>query len=103
MDKNVTEFLKWLSDKSEYADNYIWSIDDALQGSEFTTLKKIFTEEQAVVIRAIVKQTVHMVDWHNKNDDESHNDIRKKIDKLQAQFRNHRHDSSKNLGGKAEY
>ena len=103
MDKDVDDFLEWITDSGEHAS--IWAIDGSLNNKDdFKIFQKIFTEEQAVFLRVLIKRIIWMVDkWHNEQDEECHKGIRQKIDKLQAQFRNHRHDFSKKFSGKAEY
>jgi len=101
MDKDVKDFLDWL----ESDDVNIWELDNYLKDKhEQKTLNKIFTNEQLIILRAIIRHSIWSLDeWHNEKDEESHADIREQIRKLEARFRNHRHETTKKFSGKAEY
>ena len=101
-EKELKDYLNWIVDPE--ACN-LWDVEDAFDNKlDFETLKKILGEKQAIFMRGLIKHILYsLFTWHNEKDEESHPDIRGKIDKLQAQFRNHRHDYSKNFTGKAEY
>jgi len=103
MDKDIKDFLDWLED--EDSDSNIWELESLLGNKhDQKMLNKIFNNEQLVLIKRIVKDVVWALDeWHNKKDEESHADIRQKINKLEARFRNHRHETTKKFSGKAEY
>lgn len=101
MDKDVKEFLAWL----ESGDCNIWELSNYFADKhEQEMLAKIFSKEQLTLLKAIMKHSTWALDeWHNKNDEESHKDIREQMRKLEARFRNHRHEMTKNFCGKAEY
>ena len=103
MDKDVKELLDWFKDeKSDICLHNFVSLHE--NPVDRKTLLKIFTAEQLTFLKKFAATIIFQIDdWHNELDDESHKDIRADIKKLKAQFRNHRHDLSKNFCGKAEY
>lgn len=103
MDKDVKEFLEFLTDKD--TDCNLWELETYLNDpKERKTLLKIFSPDLLTFLQGFLKHLIYATDkWHNEEDESSHEDIRAQIRKLQAQFRNHRHDYSKAYTGKAEY
>ena len=103
MDKDVKETLDFWQDKDTTSSLWEW---DSYFGNKIDrdTFEKIFTKEQTIFLERLIKDMVWALDeWHNKDDEDSHKDIRNKLKKLAAQFRNHRHDTSKVFSGRAEY
>ena len=100
-EKQLKEMVEWLIDK----DTNLWDIQDAFNNKDdFALFKEIFGEVQAKFFKALLNKTIYaLFTWHNEKDEESHQDIRNKVSKLDARLRNHRHDFSKTYTGKAEY
>ena len=103
MDKDVKDVVDFWED--EDSDANLWELTTYFDTPvDRKTFEKIFTKEQTVFLGCLLKQIIWALDeWHNKNDEDSHKDIRNKLKKLAAQFRNHRHDTSKVFSGRAEY
>jgi len=99
------EFLKWLSDTGDFADNTIWSIADAFKNRDGEiAMEEIFGKECAQVIMTIVQKMVNGLTYHTDEEERPHEKtLIADIGKLRVQFRNHRHDNTKSYGGKAEY
>ena len=103
MDKDVEDVLEFWKDKE--TDSNLWDLTAYFDSKiDRDTFEKIFTKEQAIFLGRFLKNVIWAIDeWHNKKDEESHNDIRTKLNKTEARLRNHRHDTSKMFSGKAEY
>jgi len=87
----------------EEEDSTIWEIEGALDNeADREILKPVFNEKQQRVLRAIINKLLEILEWHDKKDDESHNDIRKQIERLEEEFRHHRHDFSKSYTSRPE-
>ena len=101
-EKEIKDYLDWIGDLESCN---LWEIESAFDNKkDFETLTKILGERPAKFMRGLIKHIVFaLFTWHNEKDEESHIDIRNTIDKLRAQFRNHRHDTSTTFSGKAEY
>lgn len=57
-----------------------------------------------IFLKKIIDKMIWALDeWHDKKDEESHQDIRTKNSKLDSRLRNHRHDFSKMFTDKAIY
>lgn len=100
-EKKRKETFEWLIDK----DTNLWDIQDAFNNKDdFVLFKEIFGETQAKFFKALLNKTIYAIfEWHNEKDEESHQDIRNLMRKMDARLRNHRHDHSKAFTGKAEY
>ena len=100
-DKELEDYFAWLIDE----EINLWDIDEAFHNDkDFKMIQKILGEKQALFFKALIHRFVYAIfEWHNKEDEESHSDIRANISKLEARFRNHRHETSKTFCGKAEY
>lgn len=76
---------------------------DFIASKEFKKLS-VFTDQQIDVLAEILDMLDFRMNWHNEDaDQEEHKNIRQKIDKLEARFRNHRHEMTRNFCGRAEY
>lgn len=100
-EKKKKETFEWLINK----DTNLWDIQDAFNNKlDFVLFKEIFGEVQAKFFRALLNKFIYaLFKWHGKDDEESHQDIRSQLKKMDARLRNHRHDYSKAFTGKAEY
>jgi hypothetical protein len=83
----------------------LYELESALDNKlDYEIYAGILGEPQASMLKIFVKKLIWFIDeWHNKPDSESHEDIRKTIDKLDAKFRNHRHETGKTYSAKPEY
>lgn len=82
----------------------LWELDNMLSNPEDQkVLLKLFSSEQLEVVKAIIKNTISALEWHNKDDTEAHSDIREMFKALEAKFRNHRHETGKTYSAKPEY
>jgi len=99
------EFLKWLLNTGDFADNTIWSIADAFDNrDDEIAMTEIFGKEGAQVIMTLVQKMVDGLTYHTDEEERPHEKtLIADISKLKAQFRNHRHDNTKSYGEKAEY
>lgn len=101
MVSNLTEKYKELEEGIETLSFEQWK--EFLDSKKFKELN-IFSETQRQVLRDLLDFLWwRLEEWHNQEDDESHKDIRKKVEKLDARLRNHRHEYSRAFTGKAEY
>jgi len=110
MDKTQTnfqklkDFLDFLID--EDSDYNLWELEILLKSEhkdDKRLLEQIFTPEQTMFMRALVSYVVYTIDeWHNKDDDESHQDIRTELRELREEFKQHRHDTTQTYSGTPE-
>lgn len=100
-EKQLKDTFEWLLDK----DTNFFDLEDAFENPiDFKIITELFGEKQAKFYKALIKKLSYIIfEWHNKNDGDSHEDLRTKLSKLDAHLRNHRHDYSKAFSGKAEY
>jgi hypothetical protein len=95
------DMFSWID--NEDSDFMIYECD-ALFDDYKDVLETIFSPEQVRVLKCLVREIVWWVDFHNNEDTEAHSKtIQSDMNKFKAQFRNHRHDNTKNYGGKPEY
>jgi len=104
----TAEFLAWIQATDKFSDNTIWSILSSIESEHpddgGAVLEKLFGKEQAIVLKIIVKKIVDALEWHMREDDEPHvKTLGKDIEKLEAKFRNHRHDANKTYTAKPEW
>ena len=67
-------------------------------------LKKIFSPEQIRVLKEIFGEIAWQFEWHNQEASEPHRkNIVPKIEKLEGQFRNHRHRKEGSYNSKPEW
>ena len=105
MDKDVKELIEYLGDKESDGVS-IWGMENAFVDPlpEFKeSLEKIFTEEQLAIITQLIKNVVAALKFHDDEQDDSHEDLRDKIDNVEAKLRNHRHDTTKTFSAKPEF
>ena len=113
MEKDVKELLEWLEDTQGDVAS-IWGMSDVITDpsikkndngfSDAETLRKIFTEEQLAFVKILVNNIIKAIVFHNTESlAESHMDIRKDIEHLDAKLRNHRHDTTKQYSAKPEF
>ena len=90
--------------KIDFGDIYAFSdLEDFVNSKKFRELG-VFNEAQIEVLLELVELVkFRLEEWHSRDDTESHKDIRNKLEKLEARFRNHRHETSRTFCGKAEY
>ena len=99
------EFLKWLLDTSDFSDNTIWSISDSFDDRDSEiAMEEVFGKDGAKILMQFVKKMVEGLTYHTDEEERPHEKtLIPEISKLQGQFRNHRHDNTKQYSGKAEY
>ncbi len=105
MDKDVQDLLEWLADRGGDVAN-LWGMENVVVNptpKDKATLLKIFNAEQLALITQLLKNVVAALEWHNKEDSESHPEIRESIKSTDAKLRNHRHQLDKNFSAKAEF
>ena len=86
-------------------DCQFWDLESMFENKlDREILDEILGTEQAVVIGKILKSIKNaLFIFHDTKDEESHQDIRIKLDKTDARLRNHRHETGTSWSGKAEY
>lgn len=103
-ENKVQELLDWLEDeKGDVAS--IWGMDDTLDTPEDRkTLETVFSKDQIRFVRILVKNVIKVLEFHDKEAlAESHMDIRKDINKMEAKLRNHRHPLNEQYSAKPEF
>jgi hypothetical protein len=103
MRREVAEIISFLEDKnSDYS--HLWGMEEIFQDATHQkTLATVFSEEQLAIIKGLISLTVKAIEWHDKDDIESHEDIRKELKNIDAKLRNHRHPLEKTASAKPEF
>jgi len=96
---------KQLLDFWESTDFNLWDLQSTLADKvNFEIYVAVLGKPQAELLKYLLGKMLWTLDeWHDREDTDSHHDIREAMKSLEAKFRNHRHETGKTFSAKPEY